>query len=81
MPKNTVLSVENLTVRIGRRQAVTAVSDVSFDIKRGECFALVGESGCGKSLTALSLMRLLPEGVFVSQGRVKMGGQDLMRLT
>ena len=42
MPKNTVLSVENLTVRIGRRQAVTAVSDVSFDIKLGECFALVG---------------------------------------
>lgn len=76
-----ILNVKNLCVRIGRQSALTAVSDVSFALHSGECFALVGESGCGKSLTALSLMRLLPQGVFVSSGEVRLHGNDLMRIT
>lgn len=76
-----VLRVENLTVRIGSRNPLEAVTDVSFTLTKGECFALVGESGCGKSLTALSLMRLLPEGVHAQSGKVILSGTDLMALT
>lgn len=76
-----VLRVENLTVRIGSRNPLEAVTDVSFTLTKGECFALVGESGCGKSLTALSLMRLLPEGVHAQSGTVILSGTDLMALT
>lgn len=76
-----VLRVENLTVRIGSRNSLEAVTDVSFTLTKGECFALVGESGCGKSLTALSLMRLLPEGVHAQSGKVILSGTDLMALT
>lgn len=61
-----ILNVKNLSVRIGGQTSLTAVDDVSFSIRSGECFALVGESGCGKSLTALSLMRLLPDGLYIS---------------
>lgn len=76
-----VLRVENLTVRIGSSNPLEAVTDVSFTLTKGECFALVGESGCGKSLTALSLMRLLPEGVHAQSGKVILSGTDLMALT
>ncbi|MDC4224091.1 MAG: ATP-binding cassette domain-containing protein [Candidatus Manganitrophus sp.] len=59
---------------------VRAVDGISFDICRGETFALLGESGCGKSMTALSLMRLLPEpaGRIVS-GEALLNGQDLLQ--
>ncbi len=60
---------------------VRAVDGVSFDIRRGETFALLGESGCGKSITSLSLMRLVPEpaGKIVS-GSVMLDGVDLLTL-
>ncbi|MFW6374701.1 MAG: ABC transporter ATP-binding protein [Thermodesulfobacteriota bacterium] len=59
-----------------------AVDDVSFDLKRGETLGLVGESGCGKSVTALSIMRLLkaPLGRTV-QGEIRFHGEDLLRLS
>ena len=57
-----------------------AVEAVSLKIERGETFALVGESGCGKSMTALSLLRLLPENGRVSQGAVLLDGTDLTQL-
>ena len=58
---------------------VNAVTDVSFDLREGESLALVGESGCGKSITALSIMRLIPSppGRIVS-GSVRFMGQDLL---
>ncbi len=46
-----------------RRGVLKAVDGVSFTLRRGEVLGLVGESGCGKSMTALSIMRLLPEGI------------------
>ncbi|MBI3803828.1 MAG: ABC transporter ATP-binding protein [Nitrospirae bacterium] len=60
---------------------VRAVDGISFDVRRGETFALLGESGCGKSMTALSLMRLVPEpaGRIVS-GAVVLNGEDLCAL-
>ena len=59
---DTLLKVHDLHTSFGRGDsAVRAVDGVSFEIRRGETFALLGESGCGKSMTALSLMRLLPQ--------------------
>ena len=57
-----------------------AVDGVDFELRRGECFALVGESGCGKSMTALSITRLLPESGRIDSGRVLLDGQDLLAL-
>jgi len=65
----------------GSAGTARAVDGVSFDIHRGETFALLGESGCGKSMTSLSLMRLIPEpaGRIVS-GSVMLDGIDLLTL-
>jgi peptide/nickel transport system ATP-binding protein len=60
--------------------AVRAVDGVSFELRGGECFALVGESGCGKSMTALSLMRLLPEAGRIAGGEVRLEDIDLLGL-
>jgi peptide/nickel transport system ATP-binding protein len=57
-----------------------AVDGVDLTIRPGECFALVGESGCGKSMTALSILRLLPEVARIAAGEVRLGGQDLLAL-
>ncbi len=63
MSGDTVLDVRDLhTYFFLRRGVVKAVDGVSFSLRRGEVLGLVGESGCGKSLTALSVMRLLPKG-------------------
>src|SRR5512140_2399401 len=59
---------------------VRAVDALSLTIDRGETFALVGESGCGKSMTALSILRLLPENGRVAEGRVELGGNDVTQL-
>jgi peptide/nickel transport system ATP-binding protein len=56
------------------------VDGVSFDIAPGETFALLGESGCGKSMTALALMRLLPPAARIAGGGVTFAGRELMRL-
>ncbi|MGA2914619.1 MAG: ABC transporter ATP-binding protein [Sedimentisphaerales bacterium] len=57
----TILSIQNLSTFFDTEQGTAkAVQDVSFDIKKGQTVALVGESGCGKSVTALSIMRLIP---------------------
>ena len=73
------LIVERLTTSIRiDRQWFDAVRDVSFEIHPRETIALVGESGCGKSLTALSIMGLLPEGVGrVSAGRITVDATDM----
>ena len=78
-----LLQVRDLSVRIGRgERAIRPVDKVSFDIRAGETFALLGESGCGKSMTALALLRLLPApaGEIVG-GSVRLGGQELLALT
>jgi peptide/nickel transport system ATP-binding protein len=76
-----LLSVRALTTHLGDdRDPVRAVDGVSFDIRPGETFALLGESGCGKSMTALSLMRLLPSSGRIVGGEVLFQGRDLLRL-
>jgi peptide/nickel transport system ATP-binding protein len=77
-----VLEVEGLKTYLFTRQGVVrAVDDVSFAAERGETLAIVGESGCGKTMTALSLLRLVPEppGRIVG-GAIRLDGRDLVRL-
>src|SRR3954464_1301686 len=78
----TVLDVKGLeTVFFTNSGLFKAVDDVSFHVKRGETLAIVGESGCGKSVTALSVMRLIPEppGRIVG-GSIMLEGRDLLGL-
>ena len=80
--KAPLLEVHDLATWLATgRDIVRAVDGVSFSIERGETFALVGESGCGKSVTALSLMRLLPDVGQVIRGRVLLDGSDLLALS
>jgi oligopeptide/dipeptide ABC transporter ATP-binding protein len=73
-----LLSVEGLGVAMG---GVPVLEDVSFAIAPGETLGLVGESGCGKSVTALSIMRLLPEPpARIASGRIVFDGTDLLDL-
>jgi peptide/nickel transport system ATP-binding protein len=77
-----VLEVEGLRTELSTgRGVIKAVDGVSFSLRRGETLAIVGESGCGKSMTALSIMRLVPEppGKIVG-GSVKLDGRELLRL-
>jgi peptide/nickel transport system ATP-binding protein len=78
---SAVLEVRDLhTVLDTDAGLARAVEAVSLTIERGETFALVGESGCGKSMTALSLLRLLPDNGRVVQGAVTLGAVDLTQL-
>ncbi|GAA1899756.1 ABC transporter ATP-binding protein [Streptomyces sodiiphilus] len=78
-----LLSVDELTVTFtGRgRRDVTAVSGVSFSVDQGQVVGLVGESGCGKSVTSLALMGLLPRQGVRTGGRADFDGQDLLRMS
>ena len=81
MTAPVLLQVDNLRVDIAGEQGVRqAVKHLSLAIARGETFALVGESGCGKSVTALALLRLLPEAARVVAGQVLLDGEDLNQL-
>jgi len=76
-----LLRVEDLrTVIDGPSGTVRAVDGVGFEIRKGETFAIVGESGCGKTITALSLLRLLPETGRIAEGKVELAGLDLLAL-
>jgi peptide/nickel transport system ATP-binding protein len=78
----TVIEVDGLrTYLFTRLGVVKAVDDVSFEVRSGETLAIVGESGCGKTMTALSLLRLVPNppGRIVS-GSIKITGKDLVQL-
>src|SRR5262247_4832907 len=78
----TVIEIKGLrTYLFTRSGVVKAVDDVSFSLRRGETLAVVGESGCGKSMTALSIMRLVadPPGRIVG-GSARLDGIDLIEL-
>src|SRR5882672_10606970 len=78
---DSLLRVANLrTVLDAPGGAVRAVDGVDFEIRRGETFAIVGESGCGKTMTALSLMRLLPDTGRIASGSVELSGSDVLAL-
>ena len=80
---SSLLEVEGLGTWFYTRQGIVkAVDGVDFHVDAGETLAIVGESGCGKSMTALSLMRLIPSppGRIVS-GAIKLGGRDLLKIS
>jgi len=74
-----LLAVRNLAVEFATEQgAVRAVDGVSFEIPEGKTLALVGESGCGKSMTALALLRLVPSPGRIARGSILLDGRDLV---
>ena len=80
MPK--LLSVKELTVRFAGKEGYTTIVDrVSFDVQNGEILCVVGESGCGKSTIAMSILQLLSINGEISGGHIIMDGQELTNLT
>ena len=79
---NIILQVQNLTTAFDTETGrIRAIDDISFDLKKEQVLGLVGESGCGKSVTALSIMRLLPKPVgVIESGRILFKGADIVGL-
>src|SRR4051794_16216633 len=80
--RSVVLDVQDLrTYLFTRRGVVRAVDGVSFQLRRGETLGIVGESGCGKTMTALSLLRLIPQpAARTVSGKVLLEGVNLLSL-
>ena len=81
MSTTPLLSVHDLSAGfVSGRRVLAAVDGISFELRAGETMALLGESGCGKSVTALALMRLLPATGRIISGEVNFAGRDLLQL-
>ena len=79
---STVLDVKNLSMHYETLAGnVSAVKDVSFSINSGESFGLVGESGCGKTSVAMTLLQLQPENSVITEGSIKLDGKELVGLS
>ena len=78
MDSASILEVENLAIKI---DDVELISNVSFKLESGKTMALVGESGCGKSITALSILQLLPEVARISKGSICLNSRELSDLS
>src|SRR5881396_2469854 len=79
----TLLQIKNLKLEFGSgNSAVRAVDDISFSIEAGETLCLVGESGCGKSVTALSIARLLPSPpARYAGGEILLNGREVLKMS
>src|SRR5262245_46607465 len=81
-PTGPLLSIHGLEVELATpRGAARVLAGVDLEVDRGEAVGLVGESGCGKTLTALSVMRLLPTAGRITAGTVRFQGRDLANLS
>jgi ABC-type glutathione transport system ATPase component len=72
MNGDIILSVKHVTTEfhLADKQVARALEDVSFDVRRGQTIGLVGESGCGKTTTLMSVMRLLPANGRITEGNI-----------
>ena len=78
----TLLEVKNLSMHYDTLEGnVDAVKNISFTVKSGESFGLVGESGCGKTSVAMTLLQLQPENAVITQGSIKLDGKELIGLS
>jgi peptide/nickel transport system ATP-binding protein len=81
MKKENILEVSNLKTYFEIKEGIVkAVDGVDFELKKGESLGLVGESGCGKTTTALSIIRLLTDNGFIEDGQIMFKGKDLAQL-
>ncbi|MBB6674676.1 ABC transporter ATP-binding protein [Cohnella nanjingensis] len=79
--RQTVLDVRHLSIEVQSDRGQTkAVQDVTFRIRAGEVLGIVGESGCGKSMTCLSILGLLPPSASLTYGSIRLGGRELTGL-
>ena len=77
-----LLEVENLQTHFRTPEGINrAVDGISFHVNEGETLAVVGESGCGKSVTAMSILRLVPQPPGRVAGSVRFQGKDLLQLS
>jgi peptide/nickel transport system ATP-binding protein len=77
-----LLELDDLHTRIRLRSGtVHAVDGLSLELDAGETLGIVGESGCGKTMAAMSIMRLLPKGGYIAGGEVRLNGRDLVKLS
>src|SRR5512146_1397539 len=82
MNQQPLLSVKDLTMSYTTRKGpVSAIDGVTFDLRPGESLGLVGESGCGKTSIAMSLLRLLPDNARIERGQVLLEGADIIKMS
>ncbi|MDK2946530.1 ABC transporter ATP-binding protein [Geotoga petraea] len=78
---NSLFSIENLTISFeNEKKKIIAVNDVSFDIGKSEIVGLVGESGCGKTVTSLGIIGLLPNSANINSGKIHYNGKDILNI-
>ena len=76
-----LLSVEDLHVHFTTYAGkVHAVNGMTFDVRRSEIFGLVGESGCGKSVTSLAILNMIPQGGKIAQGKILLGDSNILKM-
>ena len=82
LSQHSILKVENIATRFRTQEGlVHAVNGISFELKKGELLGVVGESGAGKSVTMMSLLKLLPiPPAEIVSGKAKFEGHDLLKL-
>ena len=83
IPATTLLSVRHLTTDfiLAEKKVAHALEDISFDVKPGQTIGLVGESGCGKTTTLMSIMRILPASGCITAGNIYFKGKDILTLS